>query len=58
MTSWRWKEPERPRSSLKMMRVPLCPCDPALLTHISPLGWAHILLTSEYRWRRQVGAKL
>ena len=33
-------------------------CDPALLAHISPLGWAHILLTGEYRWRRQVGAKL
>lgn len=33
-------------------------CDPALLTHISPLGWAHILLTGEYRWRRQAGAKL
>ncbi|WP_299567845.1 Tn3 family transposase [uncultured Sulfitobacter sp.] len=23
-----------------------------LLTHISPLGWAHIILTGEYRWRR------
>ena len=33
-------------------------CDPALLAHISPLGWAHILLTGEYRWRRQAGAKL
>lgn len=33
-------------------------CDPALLAHISPLGWAHILLTGEYRWRRQTGAKL
>ncbi|WP_333827190.1 Tn3 family transposase [Pararhodobacter sp.] len=33
-------------------------CDPTLLAHISPLGWAHILLTGEYRWRRQVGAKL
>jgi len=21
-----------------------------LLSHISPLGWAHILLTGEYRW--------
>ncbi len=27
-------------------------CDPALLAHISPLGWAHILLTGEYRWRQ------
>ena len=23
-----------------------------LLTHISPLGWAHIILTGEYRWRQ------
>ena len=23
-----------------------------LLSHISPLGWAHILLTGEYRWRK------
>lgn len=25
---------------------------PNLLAHISPLGWAHILLTGEYRWRK------
>ena len=25
----------------------------ALLAHISPLGWAHILLTGEYRWRKR-----
>ncbi|MDE9451549.1 Tn3 family transposase [Aliiroseovarius sp. Z3] len=25
-------------------------CSPELLAHISPLGWAHILLTGEYRW--------
>ena len=24
-----------------------------LLAHISPLGWAHILLTGEYRWPRK-----
>jgi len=23
-----------------------------LLSHISPLGWAHIILTGEYRWRQ------
>ena len=23
-----------------------------LLAHISPLGWAHIILTGEYRWRK------
>ena len=26
-------------------------CSPDLLSHISPLGWAHILLTCEYRWK-------
>jgi TnpA family transposase len=25
-------------------------CSAALLPHISPLGWAHILITGEYRW--------
>ncbi|SNR87736.1 Tn3 transposase DDE domain-containing protein [Puniceibacterium sediminis] len=25
-------------------------CAPDLLTHISPLGWTHTLLTDEYRW--------
>ena len=25
-------------------------CSPELLAHISPLGWAHILITGEYRW--------
>ena len=25
--------------------------DPALLSHVSPLGWEHINLTGEYRWR-------
>ena len=23
------------------------------LAHISPLGWAHILLTGEYRWPKR-----
>jgi len=27
--------------------------EPDLLAHISPLGWAHILLTGEYRWARK-----
>ncbi len=26
-------------------------CPPELLAHISPLGWADILLTGEYLWR-------
>lgn len=30
---------------------PDCPTD--LLTHISPLGWAYILFTGEYRWPKQ-----
>ncbi|NHW28910.1 Tn3 family transposase, partial [Escherichia coli] len=28
-------------------------CPPELLAHTSPLGWAHILLTGEYRWPKQ-----
>lgn len=28
-------------------------CPPGLLSHISPLGWAHILLTGEYRWQNR-----
>lgn len=28
-------------------------CSPDLLAHISPLGWAHILLTGEYRWKNR-----
>jgi hypothetical protein len=29
-------------------------CPPEFLAHISPLGWAHILLTGEYRWRKMI----
>ena len=28
-------------------------CSPDLLAHTSPLGWAHILLTGEYRWPKR-----
>jgi TnpA family transposase len=28
-------------------------CSPHLLAHISPLGWAHILITGEYRWPKR-----
>ena len=28
-------------------------CSPDLLAHIPPLGWAHILLTGEYRWKNR-----
>jgi len=28
-------------------------CSPHLMAHISPLGWAHILLTGEYRWPKK-----
>jgi len=28
-------------------------CSSELLAHISPLGWAHILLTGEYRWKNR-----
>jgi len=27
------------------------PVDEALLPHVAPLGWAHITLTGDYRWR-------
>ena len=27
--------------------------EPELLAYISPLGWAHILLTGEYRWPKR-----
>lgn len=34
-------------------------CGPDLLAHISLAArWAHILLTGEYRWRRQAGGKV
>lgn len=29
------------------------PVPPELLAHTSPLGWAHILLTGEYRWPKR-----
>ena len=28
-------------------------CAPEFLAHTSPLGWAHILLTGEYRWPKK-----
>jgi hypothetical protein len=28
-------------------------CSLELLSHISPLGWAHIRLTGEYRWKNR-----
>jgi hypothetical protein len=28
-------------------------CSPEFLPHISPLGWAHILLTGEYLWPKE-----
>jgi hypothetical protein len=33
-------------------------CSPELLSHISPLGWAHILLTGEYRWPKRYPTQL
>ncbi len=29
------------------------PVPPELLAHTSPLGWAHILLTGEYKWPKR-----
>ena len=28
-------------------------CSPKLLAHTSPLGWAHILITGEYKWPKE-----
>jgi TnpA family transposase len=28
-------------------------CSPEILAHIPPLGWAHLLLTGEYRWPKK-----
>ena len=30
---------------------------PDLLVHVSPLGWAHVLLTGEYRWRKTMASR-
>ncbi|KZL12950.1 Tn3 transposase DDE domain protein [Pseudovibrio axinellae] len=37
-------------SSRKRARLPV---QPEHLAHVSPLGWAHILLTGEYRWSKK-----
>ena len=29
-------------------------CSPRLMAHVSPLGWAHIRLTGEYRWKASI----
>ena len=36
--------------AVRQRRRARLPVEPELLAHISPLGWAHILLTGEYRW--------
>ncbi|NKK42318.1 hypothetical protein GFL28_09730 [Rhizobium leguminosarum bv. viciae] len=42
-----------PRSASTKGEVP-----PELLAHISPLGWAHILLTGEYLWLKGAKARV
>ena len=39
--------------SVAQRRRAALPAPSELLAHISPLGWAHILLTGEYRWRKR-----
>ena len=39
-------------NAVKMRQRAGLDCLPELLAHISPLGWAHIILTGEYRWRK------
>ena len=44
-----WNTDQLGKAVQKRQKVGL-DCSPELLSHISPLGWAHILLTGEYRW--------
>ena len=46
-----WNSKQLGNAVAKRQRAGL-DCPPELLAHISPLGWAHIILTGEYRWRK------
>ncbi len=39
--------------AVRQLKHPGLIIEPELLAHISPLGWAHILLTGEYRWPKR-----
>ena len=39
--------------ALKQRKVAGLTVEPELLAQISPLGWAHTLLTGEYRWSKR-----
>lgn len=43
----------RLREAARQRKRARLPVASKLLAHISPLGWAHILLTGEYRWPRK-----
>ncbi|WP_456391288.1 Tn3 family transposase [Profundibacter sp.] len=46
-----WNTAQLGKAVAKRKRAGL-DCSPSLLAHISPLGWAHILITGEYRWSK------
>ena len=47
-----WNTDQLGKAVVQRKRAGLdCPIE--LLPHISPLGWAHILITGEYRWSKQ-----
>ena len=47
-----WNTKQLGKAVAKRQRTGL-ECSPELLAHISPLGWAHILFTGEYHWKRR-----
>ena len=47
-----WKTDQLGKAVAQRKRAGL-DCSAALLAHISPLGWAHILITGEYRWPKR-----
>ena len=44
----------RPGETLAEREVAGLPVPPEFLSHTSPLGWAHILLTGKYKWPKTV----
>ena len=47
-----WNTKQLGKAVIKRQKAGL-DCSPELLAHISPLGWAHILFTGEYHWKRR-----
>ena len=47
-----WNTDQLGKAVAQRKRAGLDCSPPGLLAHISPLGWAHILITGEYRWSK------